>query len=917
MQQLIHFLLVPDGSAARRLRRTIATQSPRMGLIVGTWPELIEQAKSAYVIAPQANEWKARFHNALGNVTDAFWLNSFEVALEETATEVEAALSLLVSATEPGVDIDLTNADLLPERPRKHVQDIVTLLRELDGLLPDDLLAIQQLISADANTAIRKIAVYNAEGFPSLTRWQSALVSKLNADAGIERDADLCRLLESQLFDQGAVRPQTSLQVLQQQLFATPDEKSSLDTTLQWLGVRDFLQEAEVAAGMVQTILAEDPDIAPSDIGLLVPDTFEYSLAVNDAFSAAGLPLSGLPVDHWQRDLGREALFHFLYCRQKPSPAMALAVCLSSPLMPWSKEQGAELAQTVMDGDYRLRAFGSATPFDRQMLDLLRQGDERPETLLAAVQAFVNLLDGGELFDSHVFRAKAAAEEVCEMLARSADIDWISLRRLSSPKNIRTGETPNFNLAGVTVWRETQEAWRPVRFLIVLGFAAGHYPGASGDSAVFVSDDLQALRDKLGLPVATPADQMRERRARFKRQLTAVTDFLCFMVPRRDSSGASQSPSESLVFMSQLYRGIDDAESLILEMDVAADRDRIRFLAQAASEPPGSPRAILAEDIQFGFDLLTLRADEEGNLRPESPSSLETLMVSRLAWLLRRINAEPLGWEPERPNVMLLGTLTHQVLEELFQVSRPIPDRQMIGSQVEPLLDSAIRTHAPFLRAAQWQVERKHLAASIQKAALAWREVLVTLNAEILGTEEWLEGNLDGLPIHGQADILLGLPDGRLLVVDYKRSSASSRRPRMQKGYDSQANLYRTMLQTGGPKTGGSRSEGNAALLDRLRAGDTTGIVYYMTNDQTSLSDALVVESGAIPGWEVLEGDVAEHAMALIRARLQEVRAGELFLNREGDALFFDKQAGVKPYALDNSALIPLFTVPGEAREVE
>lgn len=912
MSSTLQFLLVPDGSTARRLRRTIASQSPCMGLIVGTWPELIEQAKSAYVIAPQASDWKAGFHNALENVTDAFWLNSFEVAPEETATEVEAALSLLLSATVPGVDIDLTNAHELPERPRKHVHDIVKLLRELEGLLPDDLLAIQQLISADANTAIRKIAVYHAEDFPLLTRWQSALVSKLNADAGIERDADLCRLLESQLFDQGTVPPRTSLQVLQQQLFASPDEKSALDTTVQWLGVRDFLQEAEVAAGMVQTMLAENPELTPSDIGLLVPDTFDYSLGVNDAFSAAGLPLSGLPVDHWQRDLGREALFHFLYCRQKPSPAMALAVCLSSPLMPWSKEQGAELAQTVMDGDYRLRAFQSATPSDRQMLDLLRQGDERPETLLAAVKAFVNLLDGGELFESHVFRAKAAAEEVCEMLARSADIDWISLRRLSSPKNISTGETPNFNLSGVTVWRETQEAWRPVRFLIVLGFASGHYPGTSGDSSVFVSDDLHAIRDKLGLLVTTPADQMRQRRARFKNQLAAVTDFVCFMVPRRNSSGASQSPSESLVFMSQLYSGVDDAESLILEMDVAADRDRIRFLAQAALEPPGSPREILAEDIQFGFDLLTLRADEEGNLRPESPSSLETLMVSRLAWLLRRIGAEPLGWEPERPNVMLLGTLTHQVLEELFQASRPIPDRQMIASQVEPLLDTAIRTHAPFLRAAQWQVERKHLASSIHKAALAWREVLVSLNAEILGTEEWLEGNLDGLPIHGQADILLGLPDGRLLVVDYKRTSASSRRPRMQKGYDSQANLYRTMLKTGGPK-----SKDNAVLLGRLRAGDTTGIVYYTTNDQASLSDALVVESGAIPGWEVLEGDVAEHAMALISERIREVRAGELFLNREGDELFFGKQAGVKPYALDNSALIPLFTVPGESREAE
>jgi hypothetical protein len=159
---------------------------------------------------------------------------------------------------------------------------------------------------------------------------------------------------------------------------------------------------------------------------------------------------------------------------------------------------------------------------------------------------------------------------------------------------------------------------------------------------------------------------------------------------------------------------------------------------------------------------------------------------------------------------------------------------------------------------------------------------------------------------------LLGLPDGRLLVVDYKRSSANSRRPRMQKGYDSQANLYRTMLQTGGPK-----SEDNTALLERLKAGDTTGIVYFMTNDQTSLSDALVVESGAIPGWEVLDGDVAQQAMTLIRDRLGEVRAGQLYLNRDGDAAFFDKQAGVKPYALENSPLIPLFTIPGEAREAE
>ena len=82
MKQLIHFILVPDGSAARRLRRMLATQSPCQGILVGTWPELIDQAKDAYLISPQTGDWKTHFHNALKNIPDAFWSNSFEVSLK-------------------------------------------------------------------------------------------------------------------------------------------------------------------------------------------------------------------------------------------------------------------------------------------------------------------------------------------------------------------------------------------------------------------------------------------------------------------------------------------------------------------------------------------------------------------------------------------------------------------------------------------------------------------------------------------------------------------------------------------------------------------------------------------------------------------------------------------------------------------
>ena len=164
--------------------------------------------------------------------------------------------------------------------------------------------------------------------------------------------------------------------MLQSQLYRATADKAPLDESVQWLGVRDFLQEAEVAAGMVQRLLAEDPKLKPADIGLLLPDEFEYAVAVEDAFRLGGLALSGLPAERWRRDLGREAVFHFLYCRQKPAPAMALAVCLSSPLMPWSREQGAVLAQTVMDGDYELEPPKSASAEARAMLELLARGGQ-------------------------------------------------------------------------------------------------------------------------------------------------------------------------------------------------------------------------------------------------------------------------------------------------------------------------------------------------------------------------------------------------------------------------------------------------------------------------------------------------------------------------------------------------------------
>ena len=129
----------------------------------------------------------------------------------------------------------------------------------------------------------------------------------------------------------------------------------------------------------------------------------------------------------------------------------------------------------------------------------------------------------------------------------------------------------------------------------------------------------------------------------------------------------------------------------------------------------------------------------------------------------------------------------------------------------------------------------------------------------------------------------------------------------MQKGFDSQASLYRAMIASGGPK-----NPDKVELAARLRGAAETGVVYYLLNDQAVLSDSALEGATAVPGWRTLTNDIAEEALKLIGERIADVRAGRIRLNRRDDRAFFEKEAGLTPYALDVSPLIALFSLPDE-----
>ena len=158
----------------------------------------------------------------------------------------------------------------------------------------------------------------------------------------------------------------------------------------------------------------------------------------------------------------------------------------------------------------------------------------------------------------------------------------------------------------------------------------------------------------------------------------------------------------------------------------------------------------------------------------------------------------------------------------------------MCSRQLAPVLLNQLTLQiAPFLRSPDWRVERFKLESEIIRAAERWRDLLASWGADVIGAEQGLKGIYQGVPLRGKSDLLLKVPSNRLLVVDYKKSSSGKRRNRMRSQFDLQAHLYRLMIQTGG-------------LPDLDKTPADIGVVYYLLNDQTALSDISIPADGTV-----------------------------------------------------------------------
>jgi hypothetical protein len=354
--------------------------------------------------------------------------------------------------------------------------------------------------------------------------------------------------------------------------------------------------------------------------------------------------------------------------------------------------------------------------------------------------------------------------------------------------------------------------------------------------------------------------------------------------------------------MHSLLTGFDEPDSLILDLDRGTDLNQTHSVSILDDLPKLQSWLPQCDNIELNIDLLAL--SKNGELRALSPSRIEDLMVSPLAWLLSWLDLEPKGWKPDEPNPLILGSLAHGVFEDLFQPNKDLPEDKEISELVEGLLEQQLQKIAPFMLSSKWDIERHKLVDEIIKSAKAWRAILIGLDARIVDNEIWLKGEYAGVPIHGQADSILQLANGQLIVVDHKKAGVSNRQPRMEKGYDCQVSLYREMLKTGLPEPHEELSIENIEVL------------YYLMNGQVAISEKGISSNKSIPGWIEIDNDVSINAMELIQKRIKQIRRGTIKLNGISDEEFYKKEAGFTAYALDRSPLISLF-IHKDKNEVE
>ena len=917
------FILVPDALTASETRYALATRNT-VGTRVGNFSVLLETLAELWVLPQPPNDaisdpWTEALHQHALDMSDAFWAMSLQADERGTLQAITASLQYLLDHRPLGSELQPIQA-LTGElsRQQRYFNDLVRLQQAIGRLPPQHQLAEQWLTECD-NLVLEPLHLYPLFDGSSFTEqdllpWQRSIIEKLRAKGWLQPDADRYKGIQSPICSQSK-----AISALAATLFRQPEQPlAEPGDSVRWFTCRDAAEEAEAAAVLVQQVIGHGA--SADDIAIVVPRGSDHGQWLGYYLQQAGITASNSrPAANqfdWQTSLLQNLISHLVY----PSVRMAMQSVFINPLMPWAAGTGYRFANRYS----RYESIKSQHEEQQNMLNVLlayEHGDpERPTNVSSATELLQWLknicsqLSCRSVVGLGQKRMGELVKQVQRLFELYAELPFTEqlnkvLKQLSAGAIALNGERTRY-LDAVLVLEEGETLPKPVQHLYVLGFNTGRYEYQPAYTGALSRQEWDDLRGGSGanIPglqsIPQPVEERGRWQQRFTHLLKAAQQSIVFLRSLTDAEGSQQDASETLIDMALCYCPANDLKPERLERPLLECQEITwKEITPSRSAMPTLTGAL--DHLELNQSLIGIYRGQDGEERPESPSSLEKMMLSPLAWLLSRLRIESDQWETASLKPSVSGIIAHQVFEDYAERQ----DQEWSEADAKTWFENAVNKHGSFLNGSEFALAKQQLGNDVVKALAALHEWLQEEGWRIAATEKPLSGTEFGIAVKGKTDAVLQKGDD-ILILDYKNASHKSRLQQLKSGHELQTRLYRALYnQTVQRETGQSC----AGLVN-------SG--YYTLKDQTLVSGYVMNGSREVkaqnPG-DIALAEQSQQAEERLKTILAELKDGIVTLNQVDDVSTWEKR-GLSVYSLKDNRLVQRFslnntTTEGEAAE--
>lgn len=882
------FILVPDALFASEARYALA-QNNTVGTRVGSFQVLLETLAELWVLPQPTDTWAGTLQEKALTMQQAFWAQSIKADERATVQALTASLQTML-------DYRLLGKPLakLPQpdtRQQRYYNDLVQLQYEIE-VLPLAQQIAEDWFDASSGAELQPLHLYPLFDISTLLPWQQGIIQCLQDKGWLAPQASK--------YSDILPTPQTTNDVIRafsQRLFNTAENSlAEPGESLQWLTCRDAAQEAEATAAILQQAVRDG--IKPQNLAIVVPKSTAHNQWLEYYLDLAGIQASNLrptaDLFDWQTALMQNLLSHLA----QPSVRMAMQSVLINPLMPWSQAFGHVLADKYNSSG----ALSSNNEEMQAMLEALQGSNDQPVVITSAeqcmqwLQQVTGLLSYKGVIGLGNKRMNELLQHVQRLFSLYADQAFAQqlqsvLKQLTVGTLTLQAERQRY-LNAVLVIEEGEALPSTVEQLYVLGFNAGHYQYTVADTGALTRYEWEALAAQISESICLPSLQEEQQRWQLEFvTLLGSAQQITFMRSLADAEGNLLDASDTLLDMALCYQAADQVKTAALECSLFSSKR----VATAEHTEIKTVDIAVPDKLEMQGTLLGLYSNSDGSPRHESPSSLDSMMLSPLAWLLGRLRVESNVWEVASLQPSLAGTIAHQVLEDYAALQNQSLDE----ISVKALFENAVQKHAAFLNGAAFSMAKQDLCNSVIKALAALDEWRRQEGWSIDQVEVLLEGSDKfGITVKGKADAVLKKGDD-ILILDYKKSSHKERLKRLDKGYELQTALYRDMYKKTFGQSQGILSSG-----------------YYTLNDQVLIADLALQASQKMQVKNVDKslGEQSVAAEAQVAEVLQQLRNGTLTLNSSDDIKTWQGR-GVSVYALSENRLVQRFTTMSNSME--